>query len=336
MIAAITFVVVVATVVVAAVIVDVATPSPMTSDTEVEPVIVAVAPAQRSRAVGVGVTVVREDGFAVLFGTSGVVTAMTVAPGDVLDTGDLVVEVEDRPVVGLVAPAPLWRDLATGSRGPDVQRLQQIFMDLGLYNGQIDGRYDVRTRAAATAFNTKFGLSAPRGTFARSSVVWLGPTPIEVAEVFTTAGDRVGEGEAVLGGPGRAASVTVAEPAGGMPVPGVGYDLVIGEQRAPYSPGSGRIDDPDSVAGIAAAIGPAGEGIGQVVTADAIDVLTVPASALVAGADGTTCLFESVDSPPVVVVPLGGGVSQVELPADTPIGVVLVNPQQVRSDTRCS
>lgn len=90
-----------------------------------------------------------------------IVTATPRAPGDVVSSGDALIEVSGRPIIGLDIPFALYRDLAPGDSGTDVSALQQALADLGLYNGSIDGDYGAATASGVRALYTRLGADAP-------------------------------------------------------------------------------------------------------------------------------------------------------------------------------
>lgn len=320
----------------AAVAVDDATDSPMSSDVEAGPLLVPVTTSERSVSVGVGLAVVEEPGPEVVSGRGGTVTGVAAAVGDTLGSGAILGTVDDRPIVGMVATSPLWRDLSEGDAGADVARLQAFLREVGLYAGPEDGKFGRATRTAVVAFNADAGRKDLGGTFSLETVAWLGPAPLTVTQVSARPGQVVGVSTPLLRGPDRPVALTVAEPVGGVPADDGGYELVVGDIRAPYVAGSGTITDPDAVAAVAAAVGSTREGVGDVVSAVPRQVLVVPSSAVVVDAEGTTCVFTNLDGPATLVEPTGGGLATVELRPDVPVVEVLANPYEVRSEVSCS
>jgi peptidoglycan hydrolase-like protein with peptidoglycan-binding domain len=315
---------------------DDGTDSPMSSAVQAEPLLVPVTASERSISVGVGVTVVDEPGQEVLSGRAGTVTGVAAALGDTLESGARLATVGDRPIVGMVAASPLWRDLSRSDTGPDVKRLQRFLREVDRYDGPVNGTFGQATRTAVAAFNASIGRRDLGGRFSLETVAWLGPEPLTVSEVSARPGQAVDVGTALLRGPDHPIAITVAEPVGGVPADDGGHELVVGDIRAPYVAGSGTVTDPDAVAALAGAVGATGEGIGQVVSAVPREVLVVPSSAVVVDPAGTTCVFTDVDGPGTVVEPIGGGLATVELEPDVPVSEVLANPHQVRSEVSCS
>ncbi|GII99877.1 putative peptidoglycan binding protein [Sediminihabitans luteus] len=91
----------------------------------------------------------------------GVVTAKVLDPGDAVSSGTVLAEVSGRPVIALVTPFPLYRDLVPGAEGPDVEALQDALRVLGDYAGTSDGEYGPGTAAAVAALYTRLGYSVP-------------------------------------------------------------------------------------------------------------------------------------------------------------------------------
>ena len=312
------------------------TGSPMSSDVPAEPLMVPATSSERSVTVGVGVAVVEEPGLEVTSSRGGTVTGVGVSVGDTLASGAVIGTVDDRPVVGMVAPAPLWRDLSEADTGPDVARLQTFLRELGLYSGPEDGTFGRSTRTAVAAFNTEVGRKDLGGAFSTGTVAWLGDAPLTVVEVVVRPGDVVGAGTPLLRGPARPVALTVAEPVGGVPADDGGFALVVGDVRAPYVPGSGAVTDPVAVAAVTEVLGSTGEGVGDVVSAVPRRVLVVPSSAVVVDSDGVTCVFTDAHGRGTVVEPTGGGLATVELAPDTTVSEVLANPHEVRPEVTCS
>jgi len=308
--------------------------SPLSSDTRPSPLVVPVTRTEHTVSIGVGVKVSRRDGDSVASPAAGTVTRVAAAVGDTLKTGTVVASIDDLPIVAMVGAAPLWRDLVLGDNGPDVKRLQAFLGDLGLLTPAPDGRFGPDTAAAVRAFNKTVGREKLGAAFALSSVVWVGKELLTVAGVSAREGDVVAAGQTLVTGPSTDTAIEVSEPAGGVPIVGM-YDLVVGDTRTPYIPGSGAVTDRSAVSAIAALLGTTGEGAGRIVSTSKTSALSVPASAVVQDASGATCVFTDTVSAPVDVTPVGGDLATTLLPADTPINEVLANPYETRTDTSC-
>lgn len=310
------------------------TRSPMTSDTQSGPLVVPVTTAERVDRYGVGVKAQYHEGVAVSLNGAGTVTRVPVAVGDVLDSGSVVVMVDDAPVVAYVSDGPLWRDLDAGAKGEDVARLQRFLSDLGLYKGHADGELGTTTARAVKAFNKAHGREDQGTAFAMSSVAWVGPLAVRLASLEVAAGATVSAGSVVARGPRLATSVAVTEPTGGIPA-GSEYQLTVNSTVTPYAPGSGVVTDPDVVAAITASLGTTGEGAGQVTSAVGKPVLRVPASAIVVDKSGASCVFESAKGDPIAVTVLGGTLASADLATGISVSHVLANPLRVLEDPTC-
>jgi peptidoglycan hydrolase-like protein with peptidoglycan-binding domain len=306
-----------------------AVPDPTQAGAQVAPVVAPVTAAER-RASGVVTVEVREAaGVAALSATSGTVTA-TVPLGTVLADGDEAARIDDRPVRAMVAAAPLWRTLARGDEGDDVRRLQQHLVATGHLAVTPDGVFGASTATAVAAYARELGMPRGTTTFDPAWVVWVGPEPLEVQAVSAPVGTRVDPGTALLTGPGTAQAVAVTEPQGGLGGSfGSQAELVVGQARVPYQVGSGVVTAAADVVVLVGALAPGTSGAGRVEAVDAAQVLSVPASSVVAGTGGAVCVYPDADATPVVVVTVGGGASTVQIdPASVPDGLtsVLVNP----------
>jgi len=306
----------------------------MSSDTPSGPLVVPVSAAERTERYGVGVAAQYDEGVPVSSNAAGTVTRLLVAPGDVLDTGTVVLMVDDTPIVAYVSDAPLWRDLDVGAEGEDVARLQSVLSGLGLYKGRADGEFGTTTARAVRSFNKSYGREDQGTRFATSSVVWVGPSPVRVASLEVAVGATVSAGSVVALGPRRAASLVVTEPTGGIAVGGE-FQLTVNGIATPYVPGSGVVTAPDAVTAITASLGTTGEGAGQVTSSAGEPVLRVPASAIVVDPSGASCVFESAAGEPIAVTVLGGTLASADLATGITATHVLANPLSVLEDPPC-
>lgn len=92
-------------------------------------------------------------------GAGGVVTDVFVAPGDTLEPGDPIVEIDGRAVFGLPLAFPLYRDIAPGVRGRDVEALQEALTRIGWGELAVDGIYGPETKRAVAELYSRVGLS---------------------------------------------------------------------------------------------------------------------------------------------------------------------------------
>lgn len=136
-------------------------------------------------------------------GSAGRVTAVGKEPGDTVETGDILLELDGRPMVAVEGAPPFWRDLERGMRGSDVMALQELLADQGLLIEEPDGRFGRATEAALEEWQRSLGMSEPDGVLAVGDTV-TGEWPKRV-------GRSVEPGSFVSAG-GELLALTAAEP----------------------------------------------------------------------------------------------------------------------------
>ncbi|MFI6982524.1 peptidoglycan-binding protein [Embleya sp. NPDC050154] len=94
--------------------------------------------------------------------TKPVVTGVRVRAGDVVEAGQVLLEVSGRPIFVLPGELPVYRDLRPGGEGRDVEQLQAALKGLG-YGVGTDraGTYGAGTRTAVAAFYRATGYEVP-------------------------------------------------------------------------------------------------------------------------------------------------------------------------------
>jgi hypothetical protein len=93
--------------------------------------------------------------------TEGVVTWLP-QPGDTVAPGDVLYEVNGRPVLLLPGGVPLWRTLELGDEGPDALALNTALHDLGLLDeSRVDDVFGPGASAAVASLYTAAGYDAP-------------------------------------------------------------------------------------------------------------------------------------------------------------------------------
>lgn len=90
-----------------------------------------------------------------------VITGAPVAVGGEKSSGELLTEVNGRPVFVAESPFEFYRDMAFGDVGPDVRQLQIALVEAG-HLGYADGRFGPQTARAVAELYTEAGYSVPR------------------------------------------------------------------------------------------------------------------------------------------------------------------------------
>ena len=308
------------------------TPNPMSGSLPPQPVIVPISVTHRVASSPVTLKVVPDAARPVVVGRGGTLTTLATHPGSTVRDGQLLARVDNFPVIAMAAPRPLYRDLATGSRGRDVQDLTKWLRGQGS-TAKVSSRYDWRTREAVRRWQRSVGLPVT-GRFTREQVAWIGPSGGLVASIDTSPGSMVANGQKLVTLQASARMIRVQEPAGGV-AKGASVLEVAGTQ-VDYVPGSGSISERKAVRKIAAMLGGKDEGAGRVVTREGTDVAVVPSGALVTDESGKTCVFPGPTADPTPVTAIGGGLGGVDIEPVPTLTEVLANPAEVRTALRCA
>ncbi len=90
-----------------------------------------------------------------------IVTGLPLTEGEIVEPGDVLAVVSDRPVFALVGSIPAYRDLKPGNVGSDVEQLNNGLFQLGLRRDAGADTFDEATQAAVATLYQRAGLSAP-------------------------------------------------------------------------------------------------------------------------------------------------------------------------------
>ncbi|GAA1110188.1 hypothetical protein GCM10009668_33490 [Nocardioides dubius] len=140
------------------------------------------------------------------------VTRTPRARGDLLQHGEVILEIADRPLIALRGQVSMLRDLRPGDTGPDVRRLQEGLRDAGYFPGATDGEFGTLTLDAVRRLYRAVGHDLPgeappgkRGKAGRelpylpaSEIAFVPTLPARVTRV-STVGDRIDGPVATLG-----------------------------------------------------------------------------------------------------------------------------------------
>jgi len=286
---------------------------------------------------------------------SGTVTATGVGPGEVVLSGDNVVEIDGMWRMAVSTERPFFRALGPGDSGWDVRQLHRLLVELGY----LDVKYSDSDKAgSATAravriFASAQGLLGTVTSFDPSWVLWLAVPQMTVANVDLNVGGRApAPGDVVLESEPELRSLLLQLPDGGPPtmqghrsldVDGSRLRLVDGEINARdlvLFGGSGALGSRDGVSVVGPGSGAAAVS-GWLELDDPVRGFQVPASAVRSGADQRTCVWVTGDSPApnfaaIAVDVATGGASSVVVAGDlTDRSMVLVNASEALENAGC-
>ena len=233
---------------------------------------------------------------------SGTVTSI-VAEGTVVGRGDVLLRVDEEPIVVMIGEIPAYRTMTAGVKGDDVLQLEQNLVELGfgdIEGFEVDGDYDTETSLAVAAWQTSIGAS-PDGVVNLGDV-FFSPAPVRIGEALVAVGDIVQSGTPLVTTSVSATfvtvelstddqdlvtvgdTVTVELPSGvqeSAVVTEIGSVVLANQQGQTYFEMTVTLDDPDAAPGLDEAP------VDVLVVGDRADgVLVVPVTALLALAEG--------------------------------------------------
>ena len=115
------------------------------------------------------------------------VTAVPLSPLQQVKEGSVLIEIAGDPVVAMQADFPMFRSIVFGTRGPDVKSVQLTLTRLG-YATPITSTLDEPTAASLAKFFTAIGYATPTGPdgkvrLAKGSIVFQPVFPLTVISV---------------------------------------------------------------------------------------------------------------------------------------------------------
>ncbi len=135
-------------------------------------------------------------------GAPPVVTGQVPEVGDVVDAGDVVLEVAGRPVIVLPGELPVYRTLRVGSSGPDVLQLKEALASLHLDPGDVGSDvFDADTASAVAALYAQSGYPAPTAEEGAEEMLQAARDNLRAAEEGLTQAQA--ELDRARGGPPR-------------------------------------------------------------------------------------------------------------------------------------
>ncbi len=143
-----------------------------------------------------------EDDLNVTSRANGTLTAVAEV-GDILRQGDVIAEVDGRPIVILYGDTPAYRNLfdaSTNLEGDDVLQLERALTDLGFNENEasmtVDGEFTGATADVVEEWQEAIGMDDD-GIVNLGEVIFV-PGPVQVVSVPATVGDRVNDGSPLL------------------------------------------------------------------------------------------------------------------------------------------
>jgi peptidoglycan hydrolase-like protein with peptidoglycan-binding domain len=155
---------------------------------------------------------------------NGTVTNL-VEEGETLDQGDVLVSVDDEPVLLLLGEVPAYRLMEIGTVGTDVLQLQTALMALGFGSGSVDGTFSDATAAAVAAWQQSTG-ARPDGIVNLGDIIFLAE-PIRVGATLIDVGDELRDGVPMFSASSNATDVSVDLSTDDQDVVEVGDEVIV-------------------------------------------------------------------------------------------------------------
>lgn len=268
---------------------------------------------------------------------TGTVTRVIVSSGDLVRNGDFVVEVDGIKRMAYQSEVPLFRPLRRGDKGDDVMTLETFLTSQLLFHEQADSQFTTATGGAVEELGQLIGVPSSGLVFSPSWLVWIGPDPFRVGDIFARIGfPAPAPGAALLSGVSVINDVRITAPdgspldlSGGRLLQMSDFEIVMED---------GRIADSELQQLSNDLKHGTEQGMGTVLRLIPRVAFVVPATALVADADGSLCVFLArQDHYEPVMVEIGGGrVSTVDIVDGLAEGdALLVNPSDVIDRPAC-
>ncbi|MFJ6569353.1 peptidoglycan-binding protein [Streptomyces sp. NPDC091292] len=137
---------------------------------------------------------------------AGTLTALS-AEGKPIGRGQMLYELDNQPVVLMYGAKPAFRDLATGTEGPDVKQLEANLAALGYTGFTVDEEYSDLTAQAVEQWQEDRGLTETGKVELGRVVFTAGQVRVESREA--AKGDQIGPGAKILSYTGVDKAVTL-------------------------------------------------------------------------------------------------------------------------------
>ncbi len=264
---------------------------------------------------------------------AGVLSRADCRSGSALESGVNAFSIEGEPLLNLVMPLPLWRDLELGEAGADVDSLRAGLRALG---DDLDEHGPVTTMLVNALNNRLASINAPGRVsgVSHESIVWLG-SAVAVASCPVTVGTHLQAGDVIAEFVPAVESARVTRLPGGLAerryvveVDGQVFDLdkdgtLADPARLATDPALNRVRDtaaggPDS---------PSRTVHGEYRLAEPLDVLVVPPSSVILAAGTAGCVISGDRQVNVRIVGSELGKTMVVPAAPTRLHSVRVQPE---------
>jgi hypothetical protein len=265
---------------------------------------------------------------AVVSPTTGLLTASACAPGVVLTSGTTPWAVDGAGLLALHTSAPLWRDLAVGSQGADVDALRQELARLG-QPVELSGPFDWSLAEAYRAVAQTAGAAFSATGLSRANLVWLPDPEVVVSACPILVGGTVQAGATLAETAGQLAAARISQTdAGALPGPRV---AVVDELVLPLTE-TGEVADSAQLPALAATAtaaaqraDPSRSAAAVYRLAEPVTVYPLPPAAVKAVGQTDGCVLDPAGTAwPVEIAGSGLGRTFVRFPgADIPTAVQL-------------
>lgn len=303
--------------------------SPLRSAAPQEPLIGTVEAAQRHDATPTSLVLIPAARFAVTSQSSGTVTSLSMSVGEPVASGVPAMSVDGLPVVAYVSVAPLFRDIREGLEGADVETAQRLLVQLG-HLDRVDGKAGASTVAAIRAFNDGHGYSDNGGVLAVGSLLWIPSGSAAPSSVTIRVGQLVAPQTELFNTTSGEDLIRVAAEAADA-------DRILraGPVETTLRAGQTDITDAEAVGALKSLLGDGTRMNATLESTTPRTVGTIPASAVVVGADGIACFFTGLQGPGTRIDAGSGSFGMVDVDAGLIGSAVLINPRVVREDVGC-
>ena len=276
----------------------------------------------------------------------GVVTASYVSIDDEIAHGNRVLQIDGIDRLAIESSIPFWRDLSLGATGEDVAALQAFLLEKGVLDlggEEPDGVYGPPTAAAVRQFSLELGYRSSTPDTRSDWFLWI-PEPFVVSDIqFSLGSPPSPVGTTILSSTQSVVDVKIFGP-DGQPVlrdDELRRTLLLGdvELDAVVVDGMIVIDAPELLD--AALLDDQLTAQGTLFLQTPVRLVTVPASAVLTGVSGTTCVLvgESRDrimDRAVEVISSSGNQAELGAGAISESEPVIVNPRAALPGAACS